>query len=210
MTIVNKLSIWVKLLVKFKISNIVYHVDRALQNDSFIDGHFYPSPESGKWCGEGMYFWDNLSNADFWVKTKQRRRPDNYSIAGAELICSPDDVLDLTDDQIGKQLKEVAKQLSVKYGVDLDLNSNGVVINFVHNIFEKQHTKLFSVVKEIGYYPNKNPVGLIGANEPSEKDRRRSAATSKARVIYAVRDNSLIQHRFSVNRRSELRYELPF
>ncbi|WP_203641988.1 hypothetical protein [Levilactobacillus andaensis] len=61
----------------------LYHVDTISQNEKFIAGAFWPSKEDGKWCGRGMYFWDNFANAEYWRRDWQRRQKSEFSVATA-------------------------------------------------------------------------------------------------------------------------------
>lgn len=196
-----------EVLRKRKVDITLYHVDTVSRNKSFVSGAYHPSLEDGKWCGKGMYFWDNLSNADYWIRIKERHKVGQYNVAGSELICSSDDILDLTDDHVVKQLSIVAQYFANKYDIDIDMTSNGKVINFVYDILKEQDNKLFSVVKAIGYYPNKKSDNFIRINEDLSGKRRYNVVTDRARTIYCVRERDLVKNRFIVDSREGFRYE---
>ena len=53
-----------------------------------------------QWLGFGMYFWDNLGNAKYWLGEKRRKHPKvaKWLIVQAEVDTS--NLLDLADDEI--------------------------------------------------------------------------------------------------------------
>lgn len=63
------------------------------------------------WLGTGIYFWDNLGNAKYWKKDKERKNSDKkYSIVKVR-VCL-DNVLNLTDPDVGKQFKNIINKIS--------------------------------------------------------------------------------------------------
>ncbi|WP_258115340.1 hypothetical protein [Levilactobacillus yiduensis] len=183
----------------------IYHSDIESRNNKFVSGSFFQSDEDGKWCGKGMYFWDNIANAKYWKKRKESSNRDDsgvaISIARASLVCSQAELLDLTDVDVGKSLKVAGILFAKKYGITLNLHNNGNVINFVHDAMTRENLNsereelpyptIFSVVKMAGRYPY-NTKGLIGGNDHGGNF---PAATTQIRMIYAVRDESLVQRR---------------
>ncbi|KRK86336.1 hypothetical protein FC99_GL001665 [Levilactobacillus koreensis JCM 16448] len=169
----------------------LYHVDTISQNEKFIAGAFWPSKEDGKWCGRGMYFWDNLANAEYWLRQKQRRHAEKFTIVLVALSCQNQDLLDMTDGDVSESLYLFAQHYAQTSQAELDFDDNGAVINFVHDTLQLIGRDVFSVVKMIGYYP-KYRKGLIASNF------RRSQypqATASSRVIYAVRKTEMIDRK---------------
>ena len=51
-----------------------YHVNDEERCKKFIENKDYIIiSDDTFWLGNGMYFWDNNSNANYWLKEKQRK-----------------------------------------------------------------------------------------------------------------------------------------
>lgn len=178
----------------------VYHADYKEQNDKFISGEktLLASFEDGYWCGKGMYFWDNKSNAEYWKKELTKRKSSELprSICLASLQYEQDDCLDMTDEKSAESLFKAANEFLNKMDPSerprLDMHKTGAVINFVHNALEKKGIRAFKVVKMSGDYPNKKKSVF---NEKYGK----AHATLKNKIIYSVRDGKLLTERMEVS-----------
>ena len=51
---------------------IAYHTNYDFKCNHFIKTKTPIISEDTYWLGDGMYFWDNLSNAKFWVNKKKK------------------------------------------------------------------------------------------------------------------------------------------
>ena len=71
---------------------IVYHCNDIERCDIFLEKKDYmiESKEDGIWLGEGMYFWDNYSNANYWLHEKERKdtQDKQFSIIKGNAIIS--------------------------------------------------------------------------------------------------------------------------
>ena len=58
-------------------NSILYHCNDSTRCQKFLQDHTYviESQEDGIWLGSGMYFWDNATNANYWLKQKSRKQP---------------------------------------------------------------------------------------------------------------------------------------
>jgi len=174
----------------------LYHTDTKSLNQKFVSGAFFPSKEDGEWCGAGMYFWDNLSNAHYWEASKRRRaRSKDVNVSRSSLKCARNDILDLTSAHNSMQLKIFARYYAEKYNVPVDFSKNGTVINFVHDAYEMDHGSTFSVVRVSGIYGGPH-AGVIGDND---RESKRPHATERVKIIYAVREGSLVNDRAIVD-----------
>lgn len=60
-------------------STYIYHVNslKSIQKviDSFNTNNpkLYIAREDGYWAGSGMYFWDNIGNANYWLSNSKKR-----------------------------------------------------------------------------------------------------------------------------------------
>lgn len=84
---------------ELKIQIPLFHVDTQKNNENFImGGTLPPSLEDGDWAGKGIYFWDNLGNAQYWLKEKNRKnQKQKYNIVRTYLSVPANEVLDLTE-----------------------------------------------------------------------------------------------------------------
>lgn len=173
---------------------IVYHTDFAKKNSEFIDsGTLLESKEDGNWCGRGMYFWDNLSNAKYWQDKKKRRFNCNVTISKSSLRYHEKDILDLTDDKTAQELYRVAVLYKKRTGLNVNLNKIGAVINFVYQSLVDDHKETFSVVKLAGAYGKNSEENFIESYERSyDRGRKSPHATSRLKIIYSVRDRDFL------------------
>ena len=176
----------------------VYHADSKKQNDKFISNEkaLLASHEEGYWCGKGMYFWDNHSNADYWEKEISKQRKDELSICLASLQYEQDNCLDMTDEATAEELFQVANELLNKMDSHerphLQMSKTGSVINFVHKALQKNGLPTFDVVKMSGHYPNKR-------RSVFNESYKKAHATLKNKIIYSVRDGQLLTERTEVS-----------
>lgn len=49
-------------------NEIGYHTTLSCHKDDIIKNGFYTSNKNDDWLGEGVYFWDNETNANWWKK----------------------------------------------------------------------------------------------------------------------------------------------
>lgn len=47
-----------------------YHTTLKIYKESIIENGFKPSNNEDDWLGEGIYFWDNIKNAEWWISDK--------------------------------------------------------------------------------------------------------------------------------------------
>lgn len=139
-------------------SNLVlYHCNDKKRCSQFIDSDKYMivSQEDGNWLGQGMYFWDNLGNAKFWMGEKKKKDPSQeYQIVKARV--SMENLLDLTDIDICKAVQ----QLWDKCEQEMDLPKGkavglGLKLNTLCRSIEAFNTG-YNVYKVFGKY-NKTP-----------------------------------------------------
>ena len=89
--------------------NIIgYHTNSKIKCKNFMDNENYLIwSKDTHWLGDGMYFWDNLSNADYWLSEKKRKEPQikEWSIVSANIYLNK--MLDLTDEKIVEQYNKL-------------------------------------------------------------------------------------------------------
>jgi hypothetical protein len=179
----------------------LYHTDFDSSNKKFInEGELLLSTDDKYWCGDGMYFWDNKSNAVYWRQKKKAKFPNKrFSICMASLRCnSNSDLLDLTDRETANDFKRIAEHyrnsLPSEYRPTFQSYEYGAMINFVRNSMIKDGRDTFNVVKVIGSYGIDQKNYLIRGNDNFYKRDTHSFPhiTTQAKVIYSVWDYSLL------------------
>ena len=85
---------------------ILYHCNDKTRCQKFLDNKKFmiESKEDGIWLGNGMYFWDNLSNAKFWYRKKQQKH-DELLIVQSNVYT--DFLLDLTDLDVCNKMEQL-------------------------------------------------------------------------------------------------------
>lgn len=180
----------------------VYHVDKNDNNQAFVRGAMLtPSDEDGEWAGNGVYFWDNIGNAHYWTKS---RRYKNITISKAMMRTYEKFILDLTEPESASNFLRLVKivQEQIKRNIDLTSKAEkGAVINFVCTFLQKmQKNSLnikkipqpFKVVKVVGYYPSAPEHVLFAVSDDKNLGPH---VTLKTKVIYAVRDQTILEQR---------------
>lgn len=138
---------------------ILYHCNEKSKCFKFVntDGYLITSKEDGIWLGEGMYFWDNLSNANFWKNEKIRK--DKAHIANFSIVCAKvdaDKMLDLTDFNICNKISKMYESLSQKTGIELSITKQlGAKLNKLFEYFPA-FAQEYHIIKVYGKY-NKTP-----------------------------------------------------
>lgn len=135
-------------------SEIGYHKTFKLYKDNIIKNGFQVSNNSDDWLGEGIYFWDNLENANWW---KGKSKNFECCIFVCNLKCEKlkylnlDVEMDKFEDFGKKYLKEMAhcnckkpsfknSNETKKFFCDLYCKKNDIEIlsfSFKHNIINK-------------------------------------------------------------------------
>lgn len=175
----------------------VYHADSKKRNDDFIENKtpLLVSVEDGYWCGSGMYFWDNMSNALYWLDHVKKSRKVYSSICLARLQYSKEECLDLTDEAEAKQLIKYANafldKMSPSERPNLDKRKPGAIVNFVFNSMKAAGMPTFKVVKLSGLYGSKS-------NSIFNEWFKGPHATLRSKTIYSVRNPELLSKKMEV------------
>lgn len=138
------------------------------------------------WLGEGMYFWDNLANGNYWLRQKKRKYPSKeFKIAKSIISYLENSMLDLTDVDICNSIerlfityKKKLGDLGVDYPLGKKLNLLRELDSFTYSIV-KVHGSYEKISSDLIDYKPYNP------NYPRP--------TNSVRTIYAVSDNELIK-----------------
>ena len=96
---------------KLRPNILLYHCNFSEKCKNFLceDSGLIWSNEDGIYLGDGMYFWDNISNAEYWEKIKQKSSKDTLILRCNVFV---DKLLDLTDKDICNKVNELWKELN--------------------------------------------------------------------------------------------------
>lgn len=181
--------------------NIIgYHTNDKERCEIFLEKEEYIiEAEDEDWLGTGMYFWDNLSNAKFWVKNKQKKI-NEVMVTEATIIL--DENLDLSDEEIIAKFEELWRQICFKEKEEIaNINRKlypqkkrnveeitGKKIDFIFNYFNMGVK--YKSIKAIGYYPNRREKDFY-----YKIDLKSGHLTGLAKNIYCVKDYKKIVNR---------------
>lgn len=165
---------------------LVYHVNSQKNISSVINsyknnnGKLYFSKEDGFWAGNGMYFWDNRGNANYWkVRTRNR------FMLSADLNIDENCFLDFTDEDVLRQYERLWPLIAEKLHVS-ENSTPGKKINMICKVIPS-----IKIVKVNGYYPNiiERPF-ISGGKEKSSMPHM----TIKTKTIFCVKYSDVLEN----------------
>ena len=175
-------------------NSILYHCNNKTRCQKFLDNKKFmiESKEDGIWLGNGMYFWDNLSNAKFWYRKKQQKH-DELLIVQSNVYT--DFLLDLTDLDVCNKMEQlwnkVYKENEIK--IPKDKITLGVKLNYLYDYYD-MFKDVYQVIKVIGKY-KKTPQNSF---YKYDLDSRRAEPTTAIKCIYNVKNVDAIATREKV------------
>lgn len=175
-------------------NSILYHCNDKTRCQKFLDNKKFmiESKEDGIWLGNGMYFWDNLSNAKFWYRKKQQKH-DELLIVQSNVYT--DFLLDLTDLDVCNKMEQlwnkVYKENEIK--IPKDKITLGVKLNYLYDYYD-MFKDVYQVIKVIGKY-KKTPQNSF---YKYDLDSRRAEPTTAIKCIYNVKNVDAIATRKKV------------
>lgn len=188
----------------YRISIPVYHVGEKKQNCDFCEGKdITESTKAENWAGFGLYFWDSLKNAEYWINSKKDEDRE-YTIVKANFEIEEEKLLDLTNAASFEDFEYTVNLIKIfDNNIADDPDHFGILINAVFYFLQEAHlikdyrvkgyflSKIFYAVKIIGYYPKAEEVDRF-----SEKGK--SHPTVKSKIIYNIRKQTLLTKRIIV------------
>ncbi|MGJ5911528.1 hypothetical protein ACSBQ8_04845 [Staphylococcus equorum] len=179
---------------KLKEQIIGYHCNEQDKIDKFRNREMslLISYEDDIWLGNGMYFWENKSNLDYWKRNRENRYPDtNFSTV--EAMLSLEFLLDLSDKEHRNFCKKVLKDLINRgkgNGIDESiLNKDlGEIINVLFSNTDIL-TKHFDVLRTHGLYNWEEDKFLVGNDN---KYKNINSPTSNVKTIYCVKNEKAV------------------
>ena len=167
---------------------ILYHSNKKEECEKFISQEDYliksKNSKDDIWLGKGMYFWDNMGNANWWNKKQCYKNPDiEYVIAVVNARL--DELLDLTDFDIYMKLEELWKTICEKMKKDPYIPL-GNKLNF---LFDSQGLEaIYAVIKVYGKYNATPSAGVFKFDYQTMK----AEPTIGVKCIYSIRDERCI------------------
>lgn len=167
-------------------STYIYHVNSLKNIETVVhsfDVHrpqLYVAKEDGFWAGNGMYFWDNIGNANYWLRMSRKSNP---VILKAKLTYASLNMFDLTDSETLSTLNELWPLAAKKYNVKSNV-SLGKKINTISEFFNGN----LKVVRELGYYPAKKEHAFVR----QDIDMQKPHVTTNAKIIYCIKDYTVL------------------
>ena len=171
-------------------NSILYHCNDNVRCQKFLDDQTFmiESKEEGIWLGNGMYFWDNRANAEFWYRKKQKNQKD------LTIVCSnvyTDYMLDLTDLDICNKMQELWIFLVEELELDnVDKATLGHKLNYLYQYFEKFREE-YQIIKVLRKYKKTPPNKFFEYNLNSAK----AEPTTAIKCIYNVKNIKAIATR---------------
>lgn len=167
---------------------ILFHSDEENKCKSFVDedGSLIVSGNSKDdiWLGKGMYFWDNIGNANWWKKKQSSRHQDKrYAIVAANITLN--NLLDLTDYDVYMEMERLWKQVCQLCNKDTNIPL-GEKLNFLFESFN--FGEEYDVIKVYGKYNYTPSKGFFRFDYQSMK----SEPTIGVKCIYNIRNEKCI------------------
>ncbi len=128
-----------------------------------------------KWAGPGMYFWDNLGNAKWWLSTRHDK--ENRTICQCYLKINEVELLDFTDMSIAESMQKLIVIMEKNEEV-FALDEVGIKIAFLAKRLNSKAIKL------MGDYPNMKRSDFFSS------PAKGAVPNISSRVIYCVREGN--------------------
>ena len=159
-------------MITIKPKIIGYHVNSKEKCQPFLEDDKFIISKDIHWLGNGMYFWDNMANANYWVRKKKKESLSDIWILQA--VISLEDYLDLSDEEILDQFNQLwvaylKKKNYYHKGKYIKLDSPlGVKLNLLFDFYNNLN-KNFKVIKAVGMYENRRERDFLNGSMVTNK-----------------------------------------
>lgn len=170
--------------------NIIgYHTNDKERVSQFTSNNIdIINSEDTYWLGYGMYFWDNKSNSEYWLKEKIKKEKDKeFSILKSNLYI--DNMLDLTDLNTLNEMEDLWNSFCEKSGHKKNCPL-GKKIDLLF-AFYNSLSSAYSIVKVFGRYVHTPKNNFIRRKSYSKV----CEPIYDIKVIYCVKDKSIISNK---------------
>lgn len=166
------------------IQSPVFHVGEKAEIEKFCNDQNYLiyHEESGKWLGNGMYFWENMYDANYWYKNLKSKYPqEEYSCTKGSLKVEENLMLNLTNRGDVQNFEEELRHLCSLTKKEMK-DSPGANINLYYKLYYEYFSmRPFTVAKVFGQYDS------IPVDDLIYKHSKESArVVQNIRTIYSV------------------------
>lgn len=180
---------------------IGYHANSEKKCKSYIKNNKIIYSEDKYWLGYGMYFWDLLSQAEYWAKEKKMKEYKRVWIVKSDILL--DDVLDMSDNKVCELINELKNKFLKKENSKRKLEM-GEALDEIFKYYKEFKPK---VIKAVAYYES------IGKNKKSIAENNRLALDKKkeinktgliiggsSKIVYCVKDSNNLRNKKEVKR----------
>lgn len=167
---------------------IAYHVNdyercrRYVENDEYLI-----LSKDTKWLGYGMYFWDNNSNADYWISQKKRKDLKGKTIAKIKSNIFIDKMLDLTDRDSRIKIHKLWEKYIELEGCDYEEELLGIKLDKLFDYFPILKENIF-VIRVYGNYKYTPDDKLI----VYDLNNVECEAVTHIKTIYSVKNENFV------------------
>ncbi|WP_196606588.1 hypothetical protein [Pectinatus frisingensis] len=162
-----------------------YHVNNEKKCSDFLssqESHLIVSNDT-IYLGSGMYFWDNIGNAHYWKRMREKNSRDVFLVL--QCVLDIDALLDLTDPEISSKIDHLWDMFEKKSksGHKKPLKNLAGKLDYLYEACTT--IKCFHVIRIIAEYDHKiNDANIFcGKNYIAQN----------VRVIYCVKNNCAIK-----------------
>ncbi len=182
----------------------VYHCNYKNKLTSFISRGKICISKDKHYLGDGMYFWEKISDLEFWEKEKIRKfkrsnkQTEVLLSIKAQLSYNKSQILDLTDNSEFEKLKKI-KELLNKANQAQGLRSTDNLGEIINRIFNSRDSRLQNIVSNITVlkinikYNNLNNQKEKTIHSYSERLPKNQQISVDIRTIYCVKKQHSIQ-----------------
>lgn len=176
--IIDKSDYMYEQILKLYHCNFSVNIAKAISSKDYL---ILKARDDRYWIGNGVYFWDNLSNAKYWKQDKERKmslkNSNNIKFSICVGMVCLDKLFDLSDSDVRKKLEDYFENY-YKTNPRLINKGFGEKINFL--LKEKPEIiDKFYVIKAHGNYPRES-------TKLYHFHRNKVGLTPKVKTIYNV------------------------
>lgn len=174
-------------------TNIIgYHVNDKDRCERFVkEDEYIIFSNDVSWLGYGMYFWDNQSNAKYWINEKKRKENTIRYIAKVQANIFIDKLLDLTDQDILDTFDRLWEQYSSRGNININ-QPIGLKLDRLFDFLELLDNS-YKVIRVFGKYKKQEEKSFLIYK--TQEDKTSVELTSKIKMVYCVRDYEYVCNR---------------
>ncbi|MBW7573932.1 hypothetical protein [Caproiciproducens faecalis] len=166
-----------------RINLIGYHATSLNCVGNILENGFKTSSKKGEWLGFGVYFWDNLDNAEWWIVAGNVDKSSPPAIITAELSLPSKNFLDLDVPANMDRLREFANDYNAESSISGNARPDFKGKNQLRNFYCSLFKELFDIklIKFTFSYTIYNLVGF-----PTGEFERVQLCASDSSVIHII------------------------